>query len=178
MTNTEAASVVAILHGAYPGTYFDGAVAEVFTNSLLMSDFATAERAAIDWVRSMERFPTVAELNGSIRRIRERASQDRELAKPENKVADREQARAAFMKSYTRARTEAGEDLDTINEKLDRHLRAWRLHPANAAEPPERTGSGPKPRVPSRHRPSYLRSNIGQSPDPQPFDGSTSDVPW
>jgi hypothetical protein len=29
VTNTEAASIVAILHGAYPGTYFDGAVAEV-----------------------------------------------------------------------------------------------------------------------------------------------------
>lgn len=178
MTNTEAASVVAILHGAYPGTYFDGAVAEVFTNSLMMSDFETAQQAATDWVRSMERFPTVAELNGSIRRIRERARQDRELAKPEHKVADKGQACEAFSHGYIRARTEAGEDLKVINEKLDRHLRAWRLHPANAEAPRERTGLGPKPTVPSRHRPSYLRSNIGQSTDPRPFDGSTSDVPW
>jgi hypothetical protein len=178
MTNTEAASIVAILHGAYPGTYFDGAVAEVFVNSLMMADFATAEQAVTEWVRSMDRFPTVADLNGSIRRIRQRESQDRELAKPQNKIADREQACEAFSRGYIRARTEAGEDLDTINEKLVRHLRAWRLHPANGSEPHERTGLGPKPTVPSRHRRGNLRSNIDGQEDPQPFDGSTSDVPW
>ena len=177
MTNTEAASLIAILHGAYPGTYFDNAVAEVFTNSLLVSDYETAEQAITDWVKNTERFPTVAEINGAIRRIHERANQ-RELPRERYEIADKKAAAEAFERGYVRARSEAGDDMDEIRRKLDRHLRAWKLIPATEAEPRERTDSAPKQRVPSRHQPGYLRSSSAPAVDQPAFDASSTDEPW
>jgi len=40
MTSTEAAELITVLHGAYPGTYFDGPVAETFANSFITNDYA------------------------------------------------------------------------------------------------------------------------------------------
>lgn len=179
MTNTEVAALVAVLHGAYPGTYFDGAVAEVFTNSMLTADYDVANAVITHWVGSMDRFPTVAELNGAMRRHRERASQDRQLpTRGEYKTADREVAAEAFSRGYIRARTEAGEAMDTIQPKLDRLLKQWKLDPASEGEPRERTGSARQPSVPSRHRPGYLRSSTAPAVDQPAFDGSSIDEPW
>ena len=177
MTNTEAATIVAILHGAYPGTYFDGAVAEVFTNSLMTTDFEVAHQAANEWVQGTDRFPTLAELNGLIRRIRQRGN-EREIERAVVEVATKEQAAAAFERGYTRARSEAGDDMDEISRKLRNHLRAWGIYPATDAERREHAGSVPKRSVPSRHRPGYLRSNTEVPEDRPAFDASSTDEPW
>jgi hypothetical protein len=140
MNNAEAAEIVATLHGAYPGSYFDGAVAEVFVNSLLTANFATAQATVAEWVKSIDRFPTIAELNGAMRRLRERESQERQLPRGGYEVADRATAREAFSRNYIRARTEAGESMEDITPKLERHLRAWKLHPSNGPAQPARTG--------------------------------------
>lgn len=178
MTNTEAAALVAILHGAYPGTYFDGAVAEVFTNSLLVANYDIAHTATMHWVNSMDRFPTIRELNGEMTRMRNRENENRELARPENKTADKPQACEAFSRGYIRARTEAGEAMETIQPKLERLLRQWGLIPTSEPGLRERTGSGRKPTVPSRHQPGYLRSSTGTPVDQPAFDGSTIAEPW
>lgn len=132
MNNTEAADIVEYLVGAYPGTYFNGPTAEVFVNSLKVTDFDIAKQAATEWVQSTDRFPTIAELNGAMRRIRDRANQDRELPRGRYEIADRATACEAFSRSYIRARTEAGDSMDDIAPKLERHLRAWKLHPAGS----------------------------------------------
>lgn len=131
MTNTEAAQLVAILHGAYPGTYFDGAVAEVFTNSLLASQYDVALEAVSDWVQRVDHFPTVAEINGAIRRINERHQAPSAVAP--SAVASKAAAREAFSRGYIRARTEAGEAMETITPKLEEHLRAWKLDEASGS---------------------------------------------
>lgn len=138
MTHTEAATVVAILHGAYPGTYFDGAVAEVFTNSLLVTEYEPARQAAEEWVASVDRFPTVAELNGAIRRIRQR-DRERQLPPETIEKPDRAIARAAFTRGYRQARVKAGDSDPEIDVKLERHLRAWHLDRASESEPLEQT---------------------------------------
>jgi hypothetical protein len=178
VTNTEAASLIAILHGAYPGTYFDGAVAEVFTNSLMTSDYELANTVITEWVKTSDRFPTVAEINGAMRRHRDRANQDRQLARPESRIAGKEEAAEAFSRGYIRARTEAGEAMEEIQPKLDRLLKQWKLAPANDAEPRERTGSDHPASTPSRHLPGYLRSSSAPPVDQPAFDATTSDEPW
>lgn len=178
MTNTEAASVVAILHGAYPGTYFDGAVAEVFTNSLLVTDFEAAQTAAQKWVASMQRFPTVAELNGEIRRVRERSNEEREIPAPPSSVATREQARAAFSSGYAQARSKAGDDMDGINQKLDRHLRSWGLTPTTEEERRARKGASRQQTNPSGRRLGDRPWNTEPRPGQPSVHSSTSDEPW
>lgn len=124
MTPAQAAQLVAVLHGAYPGTYFDGPVAEVFVNSLQSSDYDIANEVVTEWVQRVDRFPTVAELNGAIHRRRQSA-RDNELPRGNYATADREQAIAAFSRGYIRARTEAGESMEEIQPKLDRLLKQW-----------------------------------------------------
>ena len=136
-----------------------------------------ATKAALQWVETMDHFPTIAELNGLIRRIRERAS-ERELPRERYEIADKKAAAEAFERGYVRARSEAGDDMDEIRRKLDRHLRAWKLIPATEAEPRERTDSAPKQRVPSRHQPGYLRSSSAPAVDQPAFDASSTDEPW
>jgi hypothetical protein len=178
MTHSEAGQLIAVLHGAYPGTYFDGAVAEVFTNSLMTSDYELANTVITEWVNTTDRFPTVAEINGAMRRHRERSNGQRELPRSHYESADRERAAEAFSRGYIRARTEAGDDLDVIQPKLDRLLQQWKLSPASEAEPRERTGSESPAGSPSMRRPGYLRASSAPPVDQPAFDDSTIDEPW
>lgn len=126
MTNTEAASIIAIFHGAYPNSYFDGAVAEVWTNSLLVSAYDPAHRAAMEWIQLHQHFPTVAEFNGAIRRMATNGS-TKELprkAEPEH-VVDIDAAKAAFTNGYRKARVKLGDDDPTIEKKLGGYMRNW-----------------------------------------------------
>lgn len=177
MNSTEAADIVEYLVGAYPGTYFKGPTAEVFVNSLLTNDRVAATDAAKQWVNTMDRFPTIAELNGVIRSMRSRETGRSLPAAPPN-VATREQARDAFSRGYIRARSEAGESMEEIQPKLDRLLREWGLTPATEEERRARTGAGRQQTAPSARR-------LGDRPwntEPQevrPSAGSaTIDEPW
>lgn len=123
MTNTEAASVIAILHGAYPNSYFDGAVAEVWTNSLLVSAYEPANRAAMEWIQLQTHFPTVAEFNGAIRRMATTGT-TKQLPKVEH-VVDLDGAKAAFARGYRQSRSKLGDDDPTIEQKLNRYLQNW-----------------------------------------------------
>lgn len=127
MNSAEAAQLLSTLHGAYPGTYFDGSVAETFSNSFITNDFEVAKAAVTDWVARVDRFPTIAELNALIRRLRGRETEDddrRELPAG-NGPCTVDQAREAFSKSYRRARAELGDDNDTIEEKLNVLMRRF-----------------------------------------------------
>jgi hypothetical protein len=178
MTHSEAEQLIAVLRGAYPGTYFDGAVAEVFTNSLMTSEYELAQSVITEWVNTTDRFPTVAEINGAMRRHRERSNGQRELPRNHYESADRERAAEAFSRGYIRARTEAGESMETIQPKLDRLLKQWKLTPTSEREPLERTDSARQRDVPSRHLPGYLRSSSAPAVDQPAFDGSSNDEPW
>lgn len=120
MTNSEAAAIIATFHGAYPNTYFDDSVAEVWANSLMVSAFQPAQKAAVRWINTMTRFPTIAEFNGEITREVGRG-RDAALPTPEpEKQLTSDQRRAAFARGYERARREAGDSDDEIAFKLDR----------------------------------------------------------
>ena len=119
MTSAQAAELIQILHGSYPGTYFDGAVAESFANSFITNDYAASKPAVQQWVASMERFPTIAELNRTIRRIKDEQMPDnvRQLAAPEY-PRNTDIARAAFARGYRQSRVRAGDTDPEIDEKL------------------------------------------------------------
>ena len=178
MTNTEAADIVQYLVGAYPGTYFKGPTAEVFVNSLMTSQSDIATKAALQWVETMDHFPTMAELNGIIRQLRNRENEDRQLPRAGYQVADKPEACEAFSRGYIKARTQAGEAMETIQPKLDRLLRQWNLAPTIAGERRARTDSDREPRVPSARRPGYLRSSTAPPVDQPAFGSTSSDEPW
>lgn len=125
MSSAEAASLIAVLHGAYPGTYFDGAVGDVFANSLITNDYESSRRAVNEWVTSMDRFPTIAELNRVVRRIKEHTEeQTRALPAPE-RTLDRAGAAAAFRHGYHQARVRAGDAEHEIEAKVGTYLRRY-----------------------------------------------------
>jgi len=116
MNSAEAAELIGALHGAYPGTYFDGAVGETFANSFITNDYLPTRQAVAQWINTMDRFPTVAELNGLVRRIKGN-NEPAALVEP---IGERniERARAAFENGYRRAREKAGDDPESIEQKL------------------------------------------------------------
>ena len=123
MTNNEAADIVEYLVGAYPGTYFQGPTAEVFVNSLSVSDYGVAKKAAIEWVQTMTVFPTVAQLNGAIRRLRGASEPG---AIPERTTtATKEEAQRAFVEGYERARRQAGDTPEQIEAKIAAQKDQW-----------------------------------------------------
>lgn len=70
MTSQEAASVIAMFHGAFPRTDIDDAVTEVWMNTLKMLDPVVAYDAAEQWINEKQFWPTVAEFNQVVRNIR------------------------------------------------------------------------------------------------------------
>ncbi|WP_373067578.1 hypothetical protein [Gemmatimonas sp.] len=123
MTGNEAADIVEYLVGAYPGTYFQGPTAEVFVNSLSVSDYGVAKKAAIEWVQSMDVFPTVAQLNGTIRRLR--GASEPAALREQTQVATKEQAQGAFLGGYRAARSQAGDSREEIEAKAEAHKEHW-----------------------------------------------------
>ena len=144
MTNSQAAELVALLHGAFPGSYFDGAVAEVFTNSLLTCDYERALEAVSTWCRTQTTWPTIVELNALMRRQSERAAEESNVRqlRPRDEMPPKQIAAEAFARGYRKARREAGEDADETERKLPLILRSWNLPPTTEPEHPEREGSG------------------------------------
>jgi len=126
VTSAEAASLLDILHGAYPGTYFDGPVAETFSNSFITNDYAASHQAVTEWVNTMDRFPTIAELNRTIRRLKGTDVPDnvRQLARKDEPV-DVEVAAAAFSRGYRQSRVRAGDTEEEIEAKLSVYLRSF-----------------------------------------------------
>jgi hypothetical protein len=125
MNSSQAADLISILHGAYPGTYFDGPVAETFSNSFITNDYEASAQAVQEWVNTMDRFPTIAELNRTIRRIRG-ATEDSipQLPRPEEPV-DVKVAARAFERGYRQARGRLGDTDAQIDEKLAVYLRKF-----------------------------------------------------
>jgi len=72
MTSQEAASIIAMFHGAYPRTDIDDAVTEVWMNTLTMLDPDTAYSAAEIWINEKQFWPTIAEFNNLIRNVRQK----------------------------------------------------------------------------------------------------------
>lgn len=123
MNSAEAANILAVFHGAYPNIKLDEAVAHVWENSLLTADFQTARQAASEWVALEKWWPTVAELNGNMRHIKE--TNNPPALPPAVNVADMDQAKAAFESGYRRSRTRTDDSDVEVQEKLDRMLRRW-----------------------------------------------------
>jgi hypothetical protein len=125
VNNNEAANIVEYLVGAFPGTYFSGPTAEVFVNSLQTNEYENAQKAAVEWVNSMDRFPTIAELNRTIRRLKGEADNVRQLPRSRDEVASIEVAIRAFSDGYRRQRARLGDSPDQIEEKLSVYLRKF-----------------------------------------------------
>ena len=123
MTNTETASVLAVFHGAFPSVYVDEAVAEVWANAMSLTPFDPARKAALHWVETMTRFPTIAEFNSEIRRFRAQANGE---ALPEETIEpDVGAAKAAFQAGYRQSRSLAGANSKDIDNRLSGYLRDW-----------------------------------------------------
>jgi hypothetical protein len=125
MTSAEAAQLLAVLHGAYPGTYFDGAVGEVFANSFLTNDYGYANLAVSEWVQTMDRFPTIAELNRTIRRLKDDAEGNVRQLHPGNVIATVEVAERAFREGYRISRMRAGDSEEEMEAKLAEYMRKF-----------------------------------------------------
>ena len=125
MNSAEAADLISRLHGAFPGTYFDGPVAEAFANSFITNDYEFASQAVTEWINTMERFPTIAELNRTMRRLRGADEDAHALPAPEPEKPNLEVARAAFARGYRMARERAGDTDDEIERKLTGHLNRY-----------------------------------------------------
>jgi hypothetical protein len=128
MNSSEAAELLNILHGAFPGTYFDGSVAEVFSNSFITNDYEASKQAVHDWVARVDHFPTIAELNAAIRRLKGRDTDGRALttgrAEPPD-VATIERAKLAFSDGYRRQRSKMGDTPEQIEVKLAGYMRKF-----------------------------------------------------
>jgi len=70
MTPTQAAQVLAALHGAYPRVELDDAVAAVWNNSLGVADYQLAMKAVSQWISESRFWPSIAEFNGLITVLR------------------------------------------------------------------------------------------------------------
>lgn len=83
MNDLDVAKVIAMFHGAYPRLDVDEAVAIVWKNTLATADFHWAEKAADEWIATERFFPTPAEFNGMMTRLRQEAANQ---GQPETKV--------------------------------------------------------------------------------------------
>jgi hypothetical protein len=122
VTNTEAAQLVAVLHGAYPNIRVDEALVETWTNVMTTMNYKAAQQAVTEWISSQTKFPTIAEINGAVRRI---ATGGPKPLPAGVKVADRATAQAAFAIGYERSRTELGDTPEQIDKKLEVYLKNW-----------------------------------------------------
>lgn len=126
MNSTEAAELLSILHGSYPGTYFDGDIADRFANSFITNDYEAAKAGVLQWTATVTHFPTIAELNMYITRMRnrneERAADQRALPPGPPETADIDKAKAAFSGGYRQSRHKAGDTDEQIEEKLARYM--------------------------------------------------------
>ena len=122
MTSSEAAELITILHGAYPSVYFDGPVADTFANSFVTNEYASSKVAVNEWVQTMERWPTIAELNRMVRRIRGEADNARALNAAPLEKPNLEKAKAAFADGHRRSRERAGDTAEVIEQKLEAHM--------------------------------------------------------
>jgi len=128
MNSTEAAELLDILHGSYPGTYFDVAIAERFANSFATNDYEASKAGVLAWTNTVDRFPTIAELNSFIRRLQGREverAQERALPPGPEMGIDIDRAKEAFSSGYRQSRAKLGDDNETIDRKLDRLLRKF-----------------------------------------------------
>jgi hypothetical protein len=76
MNSIEAARVLAKFHGAYPRVEIDDAVAATWMNTLGTGDYGWAMSTADEWINTETWWPTVAEFNGLMRRLRQGAAND------------------------------------------------------------------------------------------------------
>lgn len=74
MSPTQAAQVLAALHGAYPRVELDDAIANVWQNTLAVTDYDVAMQAVAVWINESRFWPSVAEMNGIITKIRRERS--------------------------------------------------------------------------------------------------------
>jgi hypothetical protein len=120
MNSNEAATVIAVMHGAYPNVRLDDAVAEVWANSLLATDFDIARRAVNEWVSTMTRWPTVAELNGIMRRLRAGIDEFDALPPAREPLLTWHEARDAIERGYRSERRRLGATDDDIDRGVER----------------------------------------------------------
>ena len=123
MNSAEAATILAIFHGAYPNVKLDEAVAGVWENSLALDKFHIARLAANEWVSLQQWWPTPAEFRQKMRRVQE--VNYPKTALPGSKVATMEEAMTAFSAGYRHSRVRAGDTDEQMQEKLDVLLRSW-----------------------------------------------------
>ena len=123
MTSQEAASILAVFHGAYPNIKLDDAVAITWANALDTDEYHLARQAVHEWVSLQQWWPSIAEFRAAMRRIKELNS-----PKPlpqRSSVATMEEAKEAFSQGYRRSRMRLGDDDEQIEEKLGGLLRKW-----------------------------------------------------
>lgn len=122
MTSSEAAELIGRLHGAFPNVFVDDAVAEMFANSFITNDYGYSKQAIHEWVQTMERFPTIAEINRIIRRLKNDEAERTALPAGPIGKPDLSAAKAAFASGYRRARGQAGDTEEEIERKLEAHM--------------------------------------------------------
>jgi len=120
VNSNQAADLLNALHGAYPDVFVDDAVASTFANSFALNEFEFAAQAVEEWITTMTRFPTIAELNGIIRRLK--YAHEEPPAITEGVRPDIEVARRAFSDGYRRARARLGDTDEEIDRKLEAHM--------------------------------------------------------
>lgn len=125
MTSQEIASILAVLHGAYPNVKLDDAVAEVWANALSVSDFGAAREAVVEWVETQTRWPSIAEVSAAIRR-RTVANQPQQIPSG-NRVATVDEAKAAFSEGYRRHHRMKNPPTDEaiVEEQLAQYMRRF-----------------------------------------------------
>jgi hypothetical protein len=89
MSPTQAAQVLAALHGAYPRVELDDAIAAVWQNTLAVTEYDVAMQAVAQWINESRFWPSVAEINGLITSIkRDRAYEQPQLTRKGNYGCD------------------------------------------------------------------------------------------
>lgn len=123
MTPQEVARLLSALHGAYPHVEIDDSVIAVWANGMALTDYAHAMTAATEWIQTSTWWPTIAEFNGMVRRIRDNDTNSnghvRIAASPSADVAA---AAAAFHRGYRRARVAVGDTPELIDAKAASYL--------------------------------------------------------
>ena len=117
MNSAEAATILAVFHGAYPNIKLDEAVTGVWGNALATADFQIGQLAVNEWVSLEQWWPTVAEFRTKMRRVQELNAP--QSLPPTSRVATVEETKAAFSSGYRRSRRKAGDTEEQTQEKLD-----------------------------------------------------------
>jgi len=82
MNAEEIRNVMLVLHGAWPRTEIDEATVAVWSNSLATVDYGLAQQALARLIGTMTYFPSVADFNGEITRLKYRVKVEQEMKTP------------------------------------------------------------------------------------------------